>query len=63
MAVPKRKVSKSRLRMRKAMWAGKIPQATTAECGECGAPRQPHRVCPKCGKYNGRQVLVISTDE
>lgn len=26
MAVPKRKVSKSRLRMRKAAWAGKIPR-------------------------------------
>jgi large subunit ribosomal protein L32 len=63
MAVPKRKVSKSRLRMRKAAWAGKIPQATTLVCKECGAPRQPHRVCPSCGKYNGRQVVIKETQE
>ena len=50
MAVPKRKPSKSRIRMRKAAWAGKIPQATTQACPECGAPRQPQRVCPSCGK-------------
>lgn len=63
MAVPKRKTSKSRLRMRKAVWAGKIPKASMMACPECGAPRQPHRVCPSCGKYNGRQVLVIETEE
>ena len=49
--------------MRKAAWAGKIPQETTQSCGECGAPRQPHRVCPSCGKYNGRQVVIKETQE
>ena len=63
MAVPKRKVSKSRLRMRKAAWAGKIPQTEAIACGECGAPRQPHRVCPSCGMYKGRQVIVKETKE
>lgn len=63
MAVPKRKPSKSRIRMRKAAWASKIPQATTQACPECGAPRQPHRVCPSCGKYNGRQVVVQETQD
>lgn len=63
MAVPKRKVSKSRVRMRKAVWASKIPRAATQACPECGAPRQPHRVCPSCGKYNGRQVVVMETEE
>ncbi len=63
MAVPKTKVSKSRLRMRKAAWARKIPQAALLVCHECGAPRQPHRVCPSCGKYNGRQVVVKETQE
>lgn len=63
MAVPKRKVSKSRLRMRKAAWAGKIPQATTQACADCGAPRQPHRVCPSCGQYNGRQVVIKETQD
>ncbi len=63
MAVPKRKVSKSRVRMRKAVWASKIPQAATQACPECGAPRQPHRVCPSCGKYNGRQVVIQETQD
>lgn len=63
MAVPKRKVSKSKLRMRKAAWASKIPQTGTMICAECGSPRQPHRVCPGCGKYNGRQVVIKSGDE
>ena len=63
MAVPKRKVSKSRVRMRKAVWAGKIPRTAGQACPECGAPRQPHRVCPACGKYNGRQVVIQETPD
>ena len=63
MAVPKRKVSKSRLRTRKAAWAGKIPQTAATSCPDCGAPRQPHRVCASCGKYNGRQVVVQATQD
>ncbi len=63
MAVPKRKVSKSRLRMRKAAWASKIPQPAAQACPECGAPRQSHRVCPSCGKYNGRQVVIQETQD
>jgi large subunit ribosomal protein L32 len=27
------------------------------ECGNCGNLKLPHRVCPKCGFYNGVQVL------
>lgn len=63
MAVPKRKVSKSRARMRKAVWASKIPRAAVQACPECGAPRLPHRVCPSCGKYNGRQVVIQETKD
>ena len=63
MAVPKRKVSKSRLRMRKAAWAGKIPQVAAVVCSECGAPCQPHRVCPACGMYKVRQVVVKETKD
>ncbi len=62
MAVPKTKVSKSKLRMRKAAWNSKVPRTAPTACPDCGAPRQPHRVCPSCGKYDGRQVLVV-TDE
>jgi len=30
---------------------------TLVECGNCGARVMPHRVCPKCGFYRGKQVL------
>ena len=62
MAVPKTKVSKSKLRMRKAAWNSKVPKTAASTCPECGAPRQPHRACTNCGKYNGRQVLVVESD-
>ena len=61
MGVPKRKTSKSKLRMRKASHKHKYPAAQ--KCPKCGAPRMPHRVCPSCGTYNGRQVLIIAADE
>ncbi|MFH0794843.1 MAG: 50S ribosomal protein L32 [bacterium] len=27
-------------------------------CPNCGGPKLPHRACPDCGQYNGRQVVV-----
>ncbi len=61
MGVPKRRTSKSKIRMRKA--SIKRSLVATNACPKCGAPRRPHRVCPSCGTYRGRQVLVISSDE
>ena len=28
-------------------------------CTNCSAPSTPHRVCPSCGFYNGKQVLNV----
>ena len=61
MAEPKRKPSKSRSRMRRASHKKTLPAAKP--CPKCGAPHLPHRVCPACGSYRGRQVLTISTDK
>lgn len=63
MAVPKRKKSKSRVRMRKAQWYAKVPRTAGQACPECGAPTLPHRVCPTCGKYKGRQVVIVATED
>jgi large subunit ribosomal protein L32 len=55
MAVPKRKTSKSRKKMRRSHW--KAPNPPIALCDHCGQPVMPHRVCPGCGYYKNRQVI------
>ncbi len=54
-AVPFRKVSKTRKRMRRAHNAMTAPGLTN--CKECGAQIKPHRVCPECGSYKGKTVV------
>ena len=57
MGVPKRKMSKMRLRTRKA--ANRFHAAQLSKCGQCGSSIPSHRACPSCGYYKGRQVLTI----
>lgn len=57
MAVPKRKQSKSRKNKRKANFKLNAPAMST--CSVCGEIKQPHRVCPNCGSYNGRTVVSL----
>ena len=52
---PKRKTSKARRDKRRSHHA--LPPVQTSECPNCGAARQPHRVCPSCGYYKGTQVI------
>ncbi|MBU0513528.1 MAG: 50S ribosomal protein L32, partial [Proteobacteria bacterium] len=54
-AVPKRRKSRTRSRQRRSHNAYVLPK--TVKCPQCGEPQQPHRACPSCGKYNGRQVI------
>jgi large subunit ribosomal protein L32 len=58
MGVPKRRKSKMRMRQRRAANAYRAPQLSV--CAQCGARVRPHRVCPSCGYYKGRQVLSIT---
>ncbi len=55
MAVPKKKVSKSRRNMRRAHDALVANGGT--ECPNCGEQKLPHHVCPACGQYKGRDVV------
>ncbi len=55
MAVPKRKTSKSRKRKRRSHLALEVKSLTL--CPKCGSPMMPHRACPECGYYKGRQVI------
>ncbi|MFL5895664.1 MAG: 50S ribosomal protein L32 [Thermoleophilaceae bacterium] len=56
MAVPKRKQSHSRTSKRRA--THKISPPRVSACPNCGSPRLPHRVCPNCRTYAGREVVA-----
>jgi large subunit ribosomal protein L32 len=58
MAVPKRKTSKARKNKRRAS-SYRLNKATVVECPQCHEPKQPHRVCPNCGYYKNREVIVV----
>ncbi len=56
MAVPKRRVSKARRdKRRSSVW--KLDAPALVKCSKCGEYKRPHRLCPNCGYYNGRQVI------
>ncbi|MBF0143530.1 MAG: 50S ribosomal protein L32 [Magnetococcales bacterium] len=59
MAVPKKRQSRSRGRGRSAHSALRTPSHSV--CPNCQEPRIPHRVCPKCGFYRGREVIEIES--
>ena len=56
MAVPKRKTSKSKRNMRRAA-NSKYTAPNLGKCSQCHEPKLPHRVCPECGYYKGREVI------
>ena len=59
MAVPKKKVSKSRRDMRRSHHS--LEPVTHIECPNCGERTLPHHVCPSCGHYRGREVVTETT--
>jgi large subunit ribosomal protein L32 len=61
MAVPKKKMSKSQTRQRRAHDALTEPARST--CSKCGATKLPHRVCKECGHYRDRQIVEVASEE
>jgi large subunit ribosomal protein L32 len=59
MAVPKQRTSKRKRNQRRSHDAVGVPARST--CPQCGEPKLPHRVCPNCGTYRGREL--VQTDE
>lgn len=55
--LPKRKHSKGRKNRRRAHDA--ISPTPLIICTNCGEKHLPHRVCPNCGHYSGREVVEI----
>jgi large subunit ribosomal protein L32 len=60
MAVPRRKMTKSRIGMRRS--GHKLEQGTYVEDKSSGELRRPHHIDLKTGMYRGRQVLAAKTD-
>ena len=59
MAVPKPRTSRAKRDKRRSHDA--IAAPPRSKCPQCGDPKLPHRVCPTCGTYRGREL--IQTDE
>ena len=47
--------------MRRSHDALSAPGLST--CAQCGASKQPHRVCPHCGHYRGRQIFQVEKED
>ncbi|GFE61217.1 MAG: 50S ribosomal protein L32 [Oryzomonas sp.] len=59
MAVPKKKTSKSRKNMRRAH--DFLTTQSVSSCPQCKSPKLPHRACPTCGTYKGKEVIDLSS--
>ncbi len=57
MAVPKKKVSKASKNSRKANWS-KVSAPSLCECPHCHEMKQTHKVCAKCGYYDGEEIVA-----
>lgn len=60
MAQPKKKTSKSKTHSRRAHHS--LKPINLVACPQCNEPKRPHVACPKCGFYNGREVISIKTE-
>ena len=56
MAVPQRRISKTRKRLRRTHF--KLAVTGLVTCPNCGEMIKAHQVCPKCGYYGGKVVYL-----
>lgn len=54
---PKRRHSKARTHKRRAHDA--IKPKSVSICTNCQEPKEPHRVCKKCGFYKGKEIIEV----
>lgn len=57
MAVQKRRQSSARRDSRRAQWMASVKIPNVSACPQCGETKVPHRICMKCGWYNGREIV------
>ncbi len=58
---PKRRHSKSRTAKRRAHDA--LSAHSLSECPNCHERKMPHRICPKCGYYKGREIVAQEAEK
>ncbi|MDD4188392.1 MAG: 50S ribosomal protein L32 [Bacilli bacterium] len=61
MAVPFRRTSKTKKRMRRTHLKKNAPSIVL--CNNCGEALAPHRACTNCGYYKGKEVIEVATKE
>jgi len=47
----------SKMKKRSRKGANRYAGVEVNRCTACSAPVLPHRVCPACGMYGGKQVI------
>ena len=57
MAVPKRKTTPSRRNKRRSH--DFIVKSSYVECKNCGELKLSHHICPSCGYYSKKEILVF----
>jgi large subunit ribosomal protein L32 len=55
--LPKQKISRTRRDKRRTH--DSIKAHNMVQCSNCGEMRLPHRACPDCGYYKGREVFEV----
>ena len=63
MATPKNKISHSKTNSRFANWKNRLSTPGLVECPQCHELKKSHVVCPKCGYYDGKQVVDVAKKE
>ena len=61
MAVPKKRMSPRKRDSRRAHH-DKVAAPNLIPCPNCEELTLPHRVCPACGQYRGRQVVEVAQE-
>ena len=59
MSVPKKRRTNSKGRRGRSHEA--LAKGSFVKCAKCGKPTMPHRACPSCGYYRGREVVKLKT--
>lgn len=57
MGLPKRRHSRTRRDKRRTHY--KITLSNFSICPQCHEQKLPHRICPHCGYYKGREIIEI----